>query len=102
MRTLIEHHREEIERLCRKFRVLRLELFGSASTGEFNDQSSDLDFLVSFGKLESGQYADSYFGLQEALVELFHRRVDLVVDSAITNPYFLAAIEPTRALVYAA
>ena len=47
-------------------------------------------------------YANTYFGLLEALEQLFQRPVDLVVRSAIKNPYFLQAVEDTRAAVYEA
>jgi predicted nucleotidyltransferase len=40
--------------------------------------------------------------LLESLEQLFGRPVDLVVESAIKNPYFRQAIEPTRVLLYAA
>jgi len=38
----------------------------------------------------------------ESLQELFQRRVDLVVESAITNPYFRESVEKTKALLDAA
>jgi len=47
-------------------------------------------------------HADWYFGLLEALEALFECRVDLVVASAITNPYLLEPIERTRTVLYAA
>src|SRR5262249_50352650 len=63
MLQLIEHHRPELEGLCRSHHVSRLELFGSAVSGEFDDASSDLDFLVEFQPLGPGDRADAYFGL---------------------------------------
>lgn len=92
----------EIERLCRQHRVRRLELFGSAATGEFRPGESDLDFLVEFELLPAGTYADTYFGLLEALERLFDVPVDLVVASAIKNPYFRQSVDQTKALLYAA
>ncbi len=80
--------RSEIERLCRQHRVRRLELFGSAATGGFRPGESDLDFLVEVEPLPAGTYADTYFGLLDALERLFDVPVDLVVASAIKNPYF--------------
>ena len=102
MQEAIRQHKAELAELCRRFHVQRLELFGSAATSAFDPGRSDLDFLITFGDLQEGQYADSYFGLLEALEELFRRPVDIVVASAITNPYFLEGIKPTRTLVYAA
>ena len=83
-------------------RVQRIELFGSAAGSSFDPDKSDLDFLVTFQELGFNQYADAYFGLLEDLQRLFQRPVDLVVDSAIQNPYFRQAVESTRILIYAA
>lgn len=89
----------EIQELCRRYGVHRLELFGSASTGNYRPDS-DLDFLVEFEPLPN--YADRYFGLLESLEQLFSRHVDLVVTNAIKNPYFQESVEKTKALLYAA
>jgi len=102
MNRVIEEKREEIEPLCRQFRVRRLDLSGSAAGEEFNPKSSDLDFLVEFNELEDNTYADTYFGLMEGLKLLFQRDVDLVVISAVKNPYFRESIERSRTLLYAA
>ena len=80
----------------------QIELFGSATGPNFDAARIDLDFLVAFKELGSDQYADAYFGLLEDLQELFQRPVDLVVASAITNPYFQKAVDSTRTLIYAA
>lgn len=97
----VERHRANLEALCRRFGVRRLELFGSAVTG-FQRETSDLDFLVEFEPPIGPGYADRYFGLLEALEALFGRPVDLVVASAIKNPYFRDTVEKTRELIYAA
>ena len=103
MIALIEKNRAALDRLCEQYRVRRLELFGSALTDDrFDDADSDMDFLVEFLPLETGQRADAYFGLLEALEALFQRSVDLVVTKAIKNPYFLQAIDRERELLYAA
>jgi len=106
MHSLIEEKRQELERVCRRRRVHRIELFGSAARPDFDPtrfdpEISDLDFLVTFQELDLNQYADAYFGLLEDLQALFQRPVDLVVASAIQNPYFRQAVESTRTLIYA-
>jgi predicted nucleotidyltransferase len=63
----IEQRRPELEALCRRFQVRRLEVFGSAAVGEFRGEESDLDFLVEFEPQAGPGYADRYFGLLEAL-----------------------------------
>ena len=102
MTSIIQENRAVVEQLCRQFRVRRLELFGSAVGETFDPKKSDLDFLVDFEDLEPEEYADTYFGLLEGLQELFKRNVDLVMVSAIKNPYFLESIERSRTLLYAA
>ena len=102
MISIVQSNRKGVERLCRQFRVRRLELFGSAVRGQFDPETSDLDFLVDFEQLKPEEYADTYFGLLEGLRELFKRNVDLVMVSAVKNPYFLEGIERTRTLLYAA
>lgn len=101
IRTVAERV-SDLESLCRRYRVLRLDLFGSAAVGARHSTGSDLDFLVEFQELPVGDYADAYFGLLEALEQLFQTQVDLVVDSAIKNPYFRQSVEETKEPLYAA
>ena len=101
MISLITERTRELNSLCRTYSVLRLEVFGSAATGKYRPEQSDLDFLVEFRELPEGSYADAYFGLQEDLENLFDRPVDLIVDSAIRNPYFRASVNQTRQMLYA-
>jgi len=97
----ITERKEELERLCSEFSVRRLEVFGSASGEDGLNPGSDIDFLVEFD-IDGSGYADCYFGLLESLESLFQRPVDLVVTSAIKNPFFLQSVESTKSLVYAA
>ena len=98
----IEDNRAAIADLCRRFNVARLEVFGSAASGEFDEARSDVDFLVEFMPLEPGPLADAYFGLLAELTMLFRRKVDLVTPKAIRNPYFLRRVNETRRALYAA
>ncbi|HTW78992.1 MAG TPA: nucleotidyltransferase domain-containing protein [Terracidiphilus sp.] len=100
--SLITARQTELARLCREFHIRRLELFGSALMGAFDPEHSDLDFLVEFSPLDPSEYAAAYFGFKEAVEKLFGRPADLVIPSAIRNPYFREAIQNTKALLYAA
>lgn len=102
MSPFIDDHRAALEELCRRYRVRRLFLFGSATGDAFDPSQSDVDLLVEFQALPEGAYADSYFGLLESLEALFGRAVDLVTLTALRNPYMRADIERTRTLLYAA
>lgn len=103
MIPLVTENSAAIAALCGRYHVHRLALFGSAlSADHFDQDSSDLDFLVDFLPLEPGQRADTYFGLREELEALLGRPVDLVVRKAIRNPYFLQSVDPACELLYAA
>jgi predicted nucleotidyltransferase len=98
----IAEHKAEIMDICRRYGVKRLELFGSAAAEGRESPDSDLDFLVDFGSRTTPGYADAYFGLSEALENLFKRPINLVVESAIRNPYFLESVRLSKTLLYAA
>lgn len=102
MRELIEQHGPELTELCRRHHVKTLELFGSASNGDFDADRSDLDFLVELQPMPPAAHSRDYFGLWFALEDLFGRKVDLVETPAVTNPYFLQEILPSRRVLYAA
>ncbi|MBM4031743.1 MAG: hypothetical protein FJ291_08165 [Planctomycetes bacterium] len=103
MVAIVEEKLDAIVRLCRRYRVRSLELFGSAATGKgFDPARSDVDFLVEFLPLEPVEHAAAYFGLLRALDDLFQREVDLLEATAISNPYFLTSVNRNRSLLYAA
>jgi len=43
-------HREELQALCPRFHVRRLDLFGSAARGDFDPEHGDIDFIVEFDR----------------------------------------------------
>jgi predicted nucleotidyltransferase len=102
MITLVEEHRAQIESLCRKYHVTRLELFGSAARGDFEPATSDLDFFVEFEPLGWKGSSDRYFGLLHGLEDLFQRDVDLVERVSAANPHFIELATKHRQLLYAA
>ena len=102
MTRVLEGHRPELVELCRKYRVRRLDVFGSAARGDFNGHSSDVDLLVEFDDMPHADRADAYLGFQMGVEALLRRRVDLVGLGAVRNPYLRLGIEESRKLVYAA
>ena len=102
MIPLLEGKRAELAPLCARYRVRRLEAFGSAARGDFDPQQSDLDLLVEYEELPPGEAAEHYFGLLFALEELFGRPVDLVMLSVVKNACFLEEIAAARVVLHAA
>jgi len=103
MIALIERSRAKIEQVCKRFNVSRLEVFGSAIDGDFDDARSDIDFLVEFAPHQDlGPWLAHYFDLKNELEKLLGRKVDLVMPKAIRSPYFLREVNRTRTPLYAA
>jgi uncharacterized protein len=97
---IVEAKLPALRALCRRFGVRRLDLFGSAATGRFDPARSDLDFLVEFEKPPSGGFSSDYFKLLEALEMLFQRKVDLLKETALVNPYLRRQIESEKRRIY--
>lgn len=102
MHDAVTARRGEINELCSRFFVKRLELFGSAASGASQAAHRDLDFLVDFRPEAEPAIADHFFGLLAALRDLFGCPIDLVMRRAIRNPYFRQSVEQTKVLLYAA
>jgi hypothetical protein len=97
----IEKYSEELPGLCRRYHVKRLDVFGSAATGEIKE-SSDVDLLVEFDEQVNEHRFDNYFEFLRALEGLFGRRVDLVEAGGLRNPYFIREVDATKRHIYAA
>lgn len=102
MNSLIEEKLEALRELCTRYRVERLDIFGSAARDDFDPESSDLDFLVEFEPMPPVDHAESFFGLLEDLQRLFGRPVDLLEREPIENPYLWQSIERSRKVLYEA
>jgi predicted nucleotidyltransferase len=100
----ISRHRDELQALCRRFHVRRLEIFGSAARGDdFDPARSDIDFLVEFAA-DSADDLARFIDFKAALEALLARRVDLVDRKAIESSrnyirkrHILAGAEPVYA-----
>ena len=102
IQDLIGTHGAEIAEICQRFHVRRLDVFGSAVREDFDPARSDLDFVVEFEREHPLGGLEIYFGLKEALEALFGRKVDLVSQGMVQNPYLRQSIDESRETVYAA
>ena len=100
MSPLVKEKIKDIQELCIRYHVVKLDIFGSAATESL--KPNDLDFLVEFQSLPPGEHAKAYFNLLEDLKQLFGCHIDLVEDVAITNPFFRQSVDETRKPIYAA
>lgn len=102
MDTLIERNLVEIASLCQRHAVRRLAVFGSILRDDFEPASSDADFLVEFEPTPAAVRMQNYLQLRDDLSSLLSRRVDLVEEGSIRNPYILQKVKDQERLLYAA
>jgi uncharacterized protein len=94
--SLIRIDREKLSAICRRARVRRLGVFGSALGPDFG-AGSDLDLLVEF---EPGRIPGlAFFSLQEELTTLFGRTVDLNTP-AFLSPSFRDEVVQAAEILY--
>lgn len=73
---------ERLREICERYGVRRLEVFGSVSRGEAGS-GSDIDLLY---ELKPGtRLGFRFFDLEDELVQLFGRSVDLVARDSINR-----------------
>jgi predicted nucleotidyltransferase len=84
MHPAIAEKQQALAELCRRYGVVRLDLFGSAARGDdFDPDHSDADFLVDLDPVPDLSPLQQYLGLAAALEKLLGRPVDLVERCAI-------------------
>lgn len=101
---LIELNMQRIIELCKLHKVKSLAVFGSILTDRFNDDS-DVDLLVDFEDYDRDNpgdfdYVTNFFDLQDSLESLLRRKVDIVVNKALRNKYFINNVNRTKQVIY--
>jgi len=99
MNSIISQNIAQIKSVCDKQQIKSLFAFGSVCTDKFNDQS-DIDLLVTFKPMDFGDYADNYFQTADMFEKILGRKVDLVTNKSLKNPYFVNSVNQTKILLY--
>ncbi len=93
----------ELEQFCRRWKIARLAVFGSAAEGRLR-ADSDIDLLVTFQPDAEWTMFDHY-AMEEELSQMFGREVDLVSVRAVEenpNPVCRRQILDSARPLYAA
>lgn len=102
MAPIITENIEQIISACQKYKVKHLYVFGSAARGSDFNEESDVDFLYLFKKEEIPflDYADNYFDFRFTLEDMLGRKIDLVHDEKIRNPFLLKRLNAEKIKLY--
>jgi len=86
--------------LCQEHQVKYLYAFGSSVTDRFDYDKSDIDLLVEIDNIDPIERGEKLISLWDTFEHFFHRKVDLLTDSSIHNPFLRKSIDATKILIY--
>lgn len=91
---------ETFRELCTKHNVKSLYAFGSSTSDQFDSTKSDIDLLVEIDNEDPIERGDHLLALWDQFEQFFQRKVDLLTDASIKNPYLRESIDATKVLIY--
>ena len=100
MNRIITENIEKIKEYCKEYNVKELYAVGSVVSDKFSEKS-DIDLLIKFENISVEEYTDNYFILHKLFRKIFNRKIDLITDKSLSNPFFIKSIEKTKQLLYA-
>jgi predicted nucleotidyltransferase len=86
--------------ICRDHNVHYIFAFGSSVTDKFDPENSDIDLLVEIDDPDPLERGEKLMSLWDTFETLFQRRVDLLTESSIKNPYLKNSINASKVLIY--
>lgn len=97
----LDLYTDKVYDICKKYAVKRLEVFGSSLRDDFDETHSDIDLFYEFDGNEN--LFVRFMGLKRELENVFGRKVDLLKESQIQNPFLKnQIIQSPRKILYAA
>lgn len=96
----ILRRKKDFETLCQKHQVKYLYAFGSSVTDRFDYEKSDIDLLVEIDSTDPIERGEKLISLWDLLESFFRRKVDLLTDSSIHNPFLRKSIDSNKILIY--
>ncbi|WP_339813722.1 nucleotidyltransferase domain-containing protein [uncultured Imperialibacter sp.] len=97
---LIKRNQEGFIKLCVKYKVDKLYAFGSSVTDQFDKAKSDIDLVIKMNITDPMEYGEALMSFWDEIESFFGKKVDLLTDESIKNPYLRKSIEATKKLIY--
>jgi len=86
--------------LCKTHKVKYLYAFGSSISDKFDTSNSDIDLLVEIDSEDPIDRGEKLLSLWDLFENFFNRKVDLLTESSIRNPFLRKSIDSTKILIY--
>ena len=98
--SIITERYSDFVSLCKDHKVSKIYAFGSSVTDHFDPAKSDIDVIVELDIKDPIEYGEMLLLLWDNLEAFFNRKVDLLTDDSIRNPYLRKSIESTKKMIY--
>ncbi|AVR46029.1 DNA polymerase subunit beta [Christiangramia fulva] len=86
--------------LCKLYNVKNLYAFGSSTTDQFDENSSDIDLLIEIEENDPLERGEKLLAIWDKFEEFFQSKVDLLTQSSLRNPILKKNIDATKILIY--
>jgi predicted nucleotidyltransferase len=96
----ISKKRNDFTVLCKNHNVKYLYAFGSSVSERFDPKKSDIDLLVEIDSKDPIDRGEKLLSLWDLFEIFFNRKVDLLTDNSIRNPFLRKSIDSTKVLIY--
>ncbi len=96
----ISDRQKELQKICESHNVETLYAFGSSISQRFNEESSDIDLLVTIDIDDPVERGEHLMLLWEELEGLFNKKIDLLTPASLKNPVLKKSIDKTKILIY--
>jgi uncharacterized protein len=96
----ISNKADDFSAVCKAHNVRYIYAFGSSVTKRFDSAKSDIDLLVEIDYPDPIERGEKLISLWDTFENFFKRKVDLLTDISIHNPYLRKSIDSTKILIY--
>jgi len=98
--TDISNRQNDFLSLCTHHHVRTLYAFGSSVSERFDEKSSDIDLLIELEEEDPVERGEKLISIWDSLEIFFQRKVDLLTNTSLRNPYLKRNIDSTKVLIY--
>ena len=96
----ITSRKEDFLSLCTLFGIKYIYAFGSSVSDRFILQGSDIDLIVELETVDPVERGEKLMELWDVFESFFNRKVDMLTEKSIRNPFLKKNIDATKVLIY--
>jgi predicted nucleotidyltransferase len=93
-------NKNDFNNLCKNHKVKYLYAFGSSVKDSFDYDKSDIDLLVEIDEPDPIEIGEKLISFWDILESFFNRKVDLLTENSLRNPFLRKSIDISKVLIY--